>query len=476
MDSVIKAIEPDSENGDQLREELQRAIKDNFTIEREIGRGGMATVYLASQHHPSRQVAIKVLDPDITTRLTRRRFLREVEVVSNLTHPHIVPIFSAGSDENLLYYVMPFIEGETLRHRIAREGPLPLEEALHIVHDVADALDHAHNQGVIHRDIKPENILLSGGHAVVADFGVARAMTCAECGDDIQPLTKAGLPIGTPMYMSPEQAAGVAEIDGRADLYSLACVAYEMLTGSPPYSGGTMYEIMNQHTTAPVPTLRTPTGSSPRFIRKAVARAMSKHPYDRFDTAGEFFHAISSRTSEISSVPQEITRKKLPAIAAVAAIVLATVAGLWTRFGTAGAQAPERVLVASFLNATGDASLDGLGRQAADWITTGLMEGGVVSVVSSGPSDPEEFGQNADSRMTTIAERSNAGTIVWGTYYLQAGVIQFQTQVTNAEDRTLITTVEPVFGSPENSIELLAALRENVVTAVESTFETPEGQ
>ncbi len=141
MDSVIKAIEPNSEGEDQLREELQHAIQDDFTIEREIGRGGMATVYLASQHHPSRQVAIKVLDPDVTTRLTRRRFLREVEVVSNLAHPHIVPIFSAGSDDDLLYYVMPFIEGETLRHRIAREGPLPLEEALHIVHDVADALD-----------------------------------------------------------------------------------------------------------------------------------------------------------------------------------------------------------------------------------------------------------------------------------------------------------------------------------------------
>lgn len=276
----------------ELQEELQEGLPQRYTIKRQIGRGGMATVFLAEESQPARNVAIKVLDPDVTTRLTRRRFLREIEVVSGLIHPHIVPIFAAGEAGELLYYVMPFIEGETVRHYLARVRTLEVDEALHIAWDVADALHYAHNHGVIHRDIKPENILLSGGHAVVSDFGVARAITCAECGEEFQRITQAGLPIGTPLYMSPEQAAGDADMDGRTDVYSLGCVLYEMLTGEAPYTGGTMYEIMTRHTQERVPKVKTPTGAPPAAIRRAVTKAMSKNPKDRFETAGEFAEAL----------------------------------------------------------------------------------------------------------------------------------------------------------------------------------------
>ncbi len=476
MDSVTQPSgEEYLDSGDQLRDELQRAIADNFTIDREIGRGGMATVFLANEIRPSRQVAIKVLDPDVTTRLTRRRFLREVEVVSNLTHPHIVPIFSAGSDENLLYYVMPFIEGETLRQRLSR-SPLSLEETLAITRDVADALDHAHSQGVIHRDIKPENILLSGGHAVVADFGVARAMTCAECGDDFQPLTQAGLPIGTPLYMSPEQAAGQSEVDGRADVYSLGCVVYEMLSGEPPYSGGTMYEIMNKHNTAPVPGVRTPEGTPSRGIRKAVARAMSKQPTRRFLTAGDFADALSGNGPEEIGSSLESSRRTIGYAVAIGMVAIMALLAIWQRTTDAAINSVrERVLVAPFRNETGDPSLDGLGSQAADWITRSLMETGVVSVVAGGPTRPTELVQNEPDALSRLARTADAGTIIWGAYYLQAGMIQFQTQMTDAANRTLVGLVEPTIGTADNPVSLLEALGKNVSDAVRTTFGEPEG-
>ncbi|MGH9259780.1 MAG: serine/threonine-protein kinase, partial [Acidimicrobiales bacterium] len=216
-----------------LPKSLVEQLAPRYTLEREIGAGGMARVYLATEDHPHRKVAIKVLDPDLCTRLFRERFLREVELASSLSHPHIVPVFAAGGVDCYLYYVMPYIEGESLRRRLEREGALRLDDALHVTADVADALGHAHANGIIHRDIKPENILLSGGHAVVADFGIARAISAA--GEPS--LTQTGQPIGSMNYMSPEQAFGSGTLDARTDVYSLACVLFEMLTGETPVRG-----------------------------------------------------------------------------------------------------------------------------------------------------------------------------------------------------------------------------------------------
>jgi len=211
---------------------LKTALADRYAIEREIGAGGMATVYLAEDLKHHRKVAVKVLRPELAAVLGPERFLREIETTANLNHPHILPLFDSGDEEGFLFYVMPYVEGESLRQRLDHEKQLPIEDALKIAQEVGDALSFAHTRDVIHRDIKPENILFEGGHAVVADFGIARAVTAA--GGDR--LTETGTAIGTPVYMSPEQAAGSQDLDGRTDLYSLGCMLYEMLAG--PHAPG----------------------------------------------------------------------------------------------------------------------------------------------------------------------------------------------------------------------------------------------
>jgi len=255
---------------------LRSTLAPRYDVEREIGAGGMARVYLAVEHHPHRRVAIKVLDPEVSTRLLRERFIREVDLSSKLSHPHIVPVFAAGEAAGLFYYVMPYLEGESLRHRLRRQRRLPLDEALRIARDVADALGYAHGQGIIHRDIKPENILLSGDHAIVADFGIARAISAAGS----LTLTQAGQQIGSPGYMSPEQAMASSDLDARTDIYSLGCVLFEMLAGEPPVASMTERRVHNwtalqtsgvvdraEASVArafPGPSRRCPTTASPR--------------------------------------------------------------------------------------------------------------------------------------------------------------------------------------------------------------------
>src|SRR5438876_6741 len=222
-------------------------------VERELGHGGNAVVYLARDLRHPRQVAIKVLSPELAQSVQTERFLREIEIAAGLTHPNILPLYDSGEADGFLYYVMPYVEGASLRIRLIRERQLSLDEALQLAGEVADALSYAHSHDVIHRDIKPENILLSSGHALVADFGIARAITAA--GGDR--LTQTGLIVGTPGYMSPEQASGSSHLDGRSDQYSLACVLYEMLAGELPYTGPTAQAIIAKQLTEPLPHLRT---------------------------------------------------------------------------------------------------------------------------------------------------------------------------------------------------------------------------
>jgi serine/threonine-protein kinase len=273
---------------DTLTDSIKEALTDRYTIQRPIGRGGMATVFLAEERHPARKVAVKVLDPELTDHLGRGRFLLEVEIVSSLTHPHVVPVFSTGEAGGLLYYVMPYIEGQSLRQRLLQESQLSLAEALHITHDVADALEYAHARSVVHRDVKPENILLSGGHALVADFGIARALSAASDNR----LTVAGLPIGTPGYMSPEQATGSAEIDGRTDIYSLACVLYEMLYGEPPAPGtrDTQDAVRRQRSAR---RTQSSADTVPETVEAALAKALAWDPRERFSSTAEFARALT---------------------------------------------------------------------------------------------------------------------------------------------------------------------------------------
>ena len=289
---------------------------ERFSVQREIGRGGMATVYLAQDHKHDRQVAIKVLRPELAATVSAERFLREIRTIARLQHPHILPLHDSGEFNGLLYYVMPFVQGESLRARMARGPRIELDEAIRITLEVADALAEAHANQVIHRDIKPENILLSGGHALVADFGIARALSSAE--DDT--LTMAGLVVGTPAYMAPEQITAERSIDGRADIYALACILYEMLAGSPPFAGSSIQDTMAKHTLAPVPHLRALRPDVPESVDRALRRAMAKQPSDRFPDAKEFGRALTD-----ANAPPSSWRGSRPLAFAAAAVIIAIV-------------------------------------------------------------------------------------------------------------------------------------------------------
>src|SRR3989441_9444066 len=261
---------------------LRESLAPRFDVERQIGAGGMARVYLAVEQHPRRRVAIKVLDPEISTRLLRERFIREVDLSSKLSHPHIVPIFAAGEAAGLFYYVMPYVEGESLRHRLLRERKLALEDALHITRDVADALGFAHAQGIIHRDIKPENILVSGDHAIVADFGIARAISAAGA----LSITQTGQAIGSPGYMSPQQAIGSGQLDARTDVYSLGCVLFEMLAGEPPVMSLTERLVPNWGAPGASPPLRRADTKVAPAVEHAGAQAPAPPPHEPLPPAG----------------------------------------------------------------------------------------------------------------------------------------------------------------------------------------------
>ncbi|HEX9704820.1 MAG TPA: serine/threonine-protein kinase [Gemmatimonadales bacterium] len=273
----------------ELLDRLRRTLSERYAMERQVGQGTAAVVYLAHDRKHDRQVAVKLLLPDLTSSISRDRFLREIQIAAKLSHPRIVPLHDSGVVDGLLYYVMPYVEGESLRDRLSRDKRLPLQEALRITRDVAGALDYAHARDVVHRDIKPENILLQGGEAVVADFGIARAMTIA----GTNTVTKTGMTVGTPAYMSPEQGAGSRKLDGRTDLYSLACVLYEVLAGHPPFVGATPQEILARHALDPVPRLVAARPDVPAGVEQAVMKGLAKKPGQRFATVTEFAEALS---------------------------------------------------------------------------------------------------------------------------------------------------------------------------------------
>ncbi len=320
-------------NLSDLQTQLQSALADRYRVERELGAGGMAIVYLAEDLKHQRKVAVKVLRPELAHALGPERFLREIATTANLHHPHILALYDSGQTSDasgaFLYYVMPFVEGESLRDRLKRERQLPLEDALRIAREVADALSYAHGHGVIHRDIKPENILLESGHAVVADFGIARAVSTA--GADR--LTETGLAIGTAAYMSPEQAAGDRDLDGRSDLYALGCVLYEMLAGQPPFTGPTVASIVHQHLTATPPPITQLRPAVPGLVAAALERALAKNPADRFSPVGQFAEALSAREPLATPATPVLVRGRTVIAGLVVLGVLAAVLFLSLRLG-----------------------------------------------------------------------------------------------------------------------------------------------
>ena len=329
---------------------LKAALADRYPIERELGRGGMATVYLAQDLKHRRRVAIKVLSQDLAAMLGPERFLREIELAAKLSHPRILPLYDSGQVDGLLFYVMPHIEGESLRARLDRDKQLPIEEAVGLAQQIAAALDYAHRHDIVHRDIKPENILLHEGEALVADFGIALAVS--EASDER--LTGTGLSLGTPYYMSPEHATGDRQVDARSDIYSLGCVLFEMLAGEPPYTGPTVQAVVARILTEPPREIKKLRESVPVALERVVAKSLSRLPADRYQTAAKFAEALSktdavegssgpievrSTTSAAASEPIPVARRRLelariaPWIVAVLALGVAASAWLRPRVG-----------------------------------------------------------------------------------------------------------------------------------------------
>jgi hypothetical protein len=300
---------------------LQSALGSAYALKRVLGRGGMATVYLAQDLRHARPVALKVLHPELAAVIGAERFLAEIRVTANLQHPHILGLIDSGEVEGMAYYVMPYVDGESLRQRLLRERHLPIAEAIRIAGDVAAALDYAHRHGVIHRDIKPENVLLHEGEVMLADFGIALAVKEAGGGR----LTETGLSLGTPQYMSPEQATGERTLDARTDVYSLAAMLYEMLAGEPPFSGPTAQAVIAKLMTERPTRLRVVRDSVPESVDLAVAKALSKVPADRYSSAGAFAAALSSERAGIAS--PALKRRVVPWLAAAIGAVLLAAAG-----------------------------------------------------------------------------------------------------------------------------------------------------
>ncbi len=371
---------------DEIRGRLSAALGDEYEIEGPLGEGGMALVYLARDVKHDRQVAIKVLKPDLAASLGAERFLREIQITAKLQHPHILPLYDSGEADDLLYYVMPFVEGESLADMIEREKQLSIDEAIRITKEVAGALGHAHAYGLVHRDIKPDNIMMSGGHAIVADFGISKAVSDAG-GTGV---TSTGTSIGTPAYMSPEQAAGDPNVDGRTDIYALGCMLYEMLVGQPPFTGPNAQAIIARHTMDQVPPPSIMRQTIMPELEDVIFCAMAKTPADRFRTAQEMMDTLSAieaggspkmrttrATTRISvAVPQPAWKRAIVPVSAVVAVAAVAALGWQLFLGRSGGAPvavgefdPRRVAVLYFE----DLSPAGDWRDVADGITEGLI-------------------------------------------------------------------------------------------------------
>ncbi|MGE5749881.1 MAG: protein kinase domain-containing protein [Gemmatimonas sp.] len=378
---------------------LESALLSRYHLDRELGRGGMATVYLATDLRHERRVALKVLHPELSSALGPDRFLREIKLAARLNHPHIVPLFDSGEAAGHLYYVMPVVEGETLRDRLLREGQIPVDESLQIVRGIASALDYAHRQNIVHRDIKPENVMLQDGEALVMDFGIAKALSVAST----ETLTQTGMMVGTPAYVSPEQAAGENQIDGRSDQYSLACVLYEMISGRKPFLGATAQAILSKRFSEPVPSLRSVHAETTEEVEVAVNRALSKDASDRFGTTMDFAKAlVATHLSTPDGSPIQT-----------------------------GASQGKSIAVMPFTNMSSDPEGDFFADGIADEIITALSKIKALKV-SSRSSSFSFKGKNEDIR--EIGRKLQASTILEGSVRKAGKRLRLTAQLVNAHN------------------------------------------
>jgi len=401
------AVSPSGSDATSVGQEFANALLDRYVIERELGRGGMATVYLARDLRHDRLVALKILHPELAQVLGPERFIREIRLAARLDHPHILPVYDSGETAGRLWFTMPFVDGESLRQRLAREPQLPLAEALRITRAVADALGYAQQQGIIHRDVKPENILLQGERCVLADFGVARAVDAAG-----ERLTETGFALGTPAYMSPEQAAADRHLDHRSDVYALGCVVYEMLAGEPPFTGRTAQALIARRLVDPVPDLCT-VRDVPRQVERAVRQALARSPADRFADAPSFAQALEAGSGAHRMTPGRPVRRGLLAVAAVL-LVAAASAGVWLRARPAAEDTLDADLLAVAPFEVLEPSLQLWREGMGDVLSRTLDGAGPIRTVSPSVVLRRWSGRADRTSAEELGRRTGAGLVVYG--------------------------------------------------------------
>ncbi len=364
-------------------ERLNTALEGRYRIVRELGRGGMATVYLAEDLRHPRQVAVKVLRPDLAAALGGDRFLREIEISARLEHPHVLTLIDSGQADEILYYVMPYVEGESLRARVEREGALPVDDAVRILKEVVDALAYAHSKGIVHRDIKPDNVLLSGRHAEVTDFGVAKALS--EAAHESDAITSTGMAMGTPSYMAPEQAAAEPNVDHRADIYAVGVMAYELLAGRAPFVGATAQQVLAAHMTETPDPLDKHRANLPPGLAECVDRCLEKNPADRWQSAEELLRQLETVTTpSLGTIPIPLVRRtskpKTRIVALGATVILVAAVGWFGRSWFGGSPGvvvdPQAVAVMPFRSRGADPALGYLREGVVDLFDARLTGGG----------------------------------------------------------------------------------------------------
>jgi TolB-like protein/tRNA A-37 threonylcarbamoyl transferase component Bud32 len=415
------------------KEELARALSDRYTLEHEVGAGGMATVYLAQDIKHERKVALKVLRPELSSAMGTDRFPREIRLIASFNHPHILSLYDSGEAAGLMYYVMPFVEGENLQDRLKREKELPIGDAVKILVEVVDALAYAHERGVIHRDIKPANVLLSGRHAVVADFGVAKALS-ASSNDQ---LTTVGVALGTPAYMAPEQAMGEADVDERVDIYAVGCLAYEMLTGEPPFMKPTAQAVLSAHVMEVPVDPREKRPGIPAPLAEAVLKCLGKHPADRWKSAEELHGALdgmiatpSGGMTPTNTRPFKATGAQPPSkkpkmwvgIAAAVTVIAAGAGGWMLSGGGGGDDGIHRIGVLPITDISGEDAL--FVTAMHDALTNAMAQLGV------GVAPRSEMARYTDGgkSMREIADEQQLDAIIETTVFRAGDVMRINVQ------------------------------------------------